>query len=92
MRFSVDSVIHLFNKRGQEGEEGAKKSEQEKEERGGGGGWGREKGRNFPASRGLFSNTREKLSDEEAHFSFSLFFSLLLKPITDHSYYKERRS
>ena len=88
MRFSVDSVIHLFNKRGQEGEEGAKKSEQEKEE----GGWGREKGRNFPASRGLFSNTREKRSDEEAHFSFSLFFSLLLKPITDHSYYKERRS
>ena len=71
----MDSVIHLFNKRGQEGEEGGKKSEQEKE-----GGWGRENGRNFPASRGLFSNTREKLSDEDAHFSFSLFFSLLLKP------------
>ena len=45
---------------------------------GGGWGWGREKGRNFPARRGLFSNTSEKLSDEEAHFSFSLFFPLLL--------------
>ena len=75
MRFSVDSVSHLFNKRGQEGEEGAKKREQEKEE--GGGGWGREKGRNFPASRGLFSKGKA-VSDEEAHFSFSLFFPLLL--------------
>ena len=71
MRFSVDSVIHLFNKRGQEGEEGAKKSEKEKEE------GGREKRQNFPASRGLFSKGKA-VSDEEAHFSFSLFFPLLL--------------
>ena len=45
----MDSVIHLFNKRGQEGEEGAKKSEQEKEEGGGGGGVGRKGEISLPA-------------------------------------------
>ena len=40
-------------------------------------GGGREKGQNFPASRGLFSKGKA-VSDEEAHFSFSLFFPLLL--------------
>ena len=44
----MDSVIHLFNNWGQEGEEGAKKSEQEKEE-GGGGGVGRKGEISLPA-------------------------------------------
>ena len=69
----MDSVIHLFNNWDQKVRRAQIKGSRQRS-----GGCGREKGRNFPASRGLFPNTRDRLLDEEAHFSFSLFFPLLL--------------
>ena len=64
MRFSVDREVRRAQRKG-------------RRKRSKGGGGGREKGQNFPASRGLFSKGKA-VSDEEAHFSFSLFFPLLL--------------